>query len=82
MFLTASKSPSLPQGRRYWRFEDGVLDEGYPREISVGFDKVPDYVDAAFALPSPAHHEKEKVFFFRGNKTKQSPAYDVYPGHS
>ena len=50
-----------------------MLDEGYPREISVGFDKIPDYVDAAFALPSPAHHEKEKVFFFRGNE-KQNKA--------
>ena len=60
-----------------------MLDEGYPREISVGFDKIPDYVDAAFALPSPAHHEKEKVFFFRGKKrNKQSPAYDFYPDHS
>lgn len=54
------------QGNKYWRFDNGVLDDDYPRDISVGFDKIPDYVDAAFALPAPGHNGKEKVFFFKG----------------
>ncbi|TNN49415.1 Disks large 4 [Liparis tanakae] len=51
---------------RYWRFENGVVDEDYPRDISVGFDKIPDHLDAAFALPAPGHDGREKVYFFKG----------------
>lgn len=54
------------QGNKYWRFDNGVLDDDYPRDISVGFDQVPDHVDAAFALPAPGHNGKEKVYFFKG----------------
>lgn len=32
----------------------------------MGFDKIPDNVDAAFALPASNHHGKEKVYFFKG----------------
>ncbi|XP_041851224.1 vitronectin a isoform X2 [Melanotaenia boesemani] len=56
------------KGNKYWRFDDGVLDDDYPRDISVGFDKIPDHVDAAFALPAPGHHAKEKVFFFKAEQ--------------
>uniref|UniRef100_A0A672ZCG0 Vitronectin a n=1 Tax=Sphaeramia orbicularis TaxID=375764 RepID=A0A672ZCG0_9TELE len=56
------------KGNQYWRFDDGVLDEDYPRDISVGFDKIPDYVDAAFALPAPGHNGKEKAYFFKGDQ--------------
>ncbi|XP_071758971.2 vitronectin b [Centroberyx gerrardi] len=59
------------KGNKYWRFEDNVLDEDYPRDISVGFDKVPDDVDAAFAIPAPGHHGKEKVYFFKGDQYYQ-----------
>lgn len=47
-----------------------MLDEDYPRDISVGFDKIPDHVDAAFALPAPGHNGKEKVYFFKGTDNK------------
>lgn len=43
-----------------------MLDDDYPRDISVGFDRIPDHVDAAFALPAHSHHGKEKVYFFKG----------------
>ncbi|KAM9853519.1 LOW QUALITY PROTEIN: vitronectin a [Aulostomus maculatus] len=56
------------KGNKYWRFDNGVLDEDYPRDISVGFDKIPDNVDAAFALPAHSHHGKEKVYFFKGEQ--------------
>ncbi|XP_071397522.1 vitronectin a [Centroberyx affinis] len=59
------------KGNKYWRFDDGVLDGDYPREINVGFDKIPDHVDAAFALPAPSHHGKEKVYFFKGDQYYQ-----------
>ncbi|KAM7413263.1 hypothetical protein PAMA_020579 [Pampus argenteus] len=56
------------KGNKYWRFDNGVLDDDYPRDISVGFDKIPDHVDAAFALPASNHHGKEKVYFFKGDQ--------------
>lgn len=56
----------VTQGNKYWRFDGDVLDEGYPRDISVGFEKIPDDVDAAFAIPAPAYKKKEKVYFFKG----------------
>uniref|UniRef100_A0A8C2XHW2 Vitronectin a n=1 Tax=Cyclopterus lumpus TaxID=8103 RepID=A0A8C2XHW2_CYCLU len=56
------------KGDKYWRFENGVLDDDYPRDIGVGFDNIPDHVDAAFALPAPGHNGKEKVYFFKGDQ--------------
>ncbi|XP_062328862.1 vitronectin a [Osmerus eperlanus] len=56
---------------QYWRFDDGVLDEDYPRDITVGFTKIPDNIDAAFAMPAHSHHGKEKVYFFKGDQYYQ-----------
>ncbi|CAI5693844.1 unnamed protein product [Oreochromis niloticus] len=56
------------KGNKYWRFDNGVLDDDYPRDISVGFDRIPDHVDAAFALPAHSHNGKEKVYFFKGDQ--------------
>ncbi|XP_036378832.1 vitronectin b [Megalops cyprinoides] len=56
------------KGNKYWRFDGDVLDDDYPRDISVGFEKIPDDVDAAFALPATSHHGKEKVYFFKGDR--------------
>uniref|UniRef100_A0A9J7ZYI5 Vitronectin b n=1 Tax=Cyprinus carpio carpio TaxID=630221 RepID=A0A9J7ZYI5_CYPCA len=59
------------KGNKYWRFDGDVLDEDYPRDISVGFEKIPDDIDAAFAIPAPGHHGKEKVYFFKGEQYYQ-----------
>ncbi|XP_055052662.2 vitronectin a isoform X1 [Misgurnus anguillicaudatus] len=59
------------KGNKYWRFDDGVLDEDYPRNISVGFDPIPDHLDAAFAIPAHSHRGKEKVYFFKGDQYYQ-----------
>ncbi|KAM9318669.1 vitronectin a [Pholidichthys leucotaenia] len=56
------------KGNKYWRFDNGVLEDDYPREINVGFDRIPDHVDAAFALPTHSHHGKEKAYFFKGDQ--------------
>ncbi|CAN9501184.1 unnamed protein product [Ophioblennius macclurei] len=58
----------LFKGRQYWRFNGDVLDEDFPRDISVGFDGVPNDVDAAFAIPAPSHRGREKAYFFKGDK--------------
>ncbi|KAF7206419.1 vitronectin b [Nothobranchius furzeri] len=59
------------KGKRYWRFDGDVLDEDYPRDISIGFEGIPDDVDAAFAVPAPSHRGKEKAYFFKGDKYYQ-----------
>uniref|UniRef100_A0A3B3SIB6 Vitronectin a n=1 Tax=Paramormyrops kingsleyae TaxID=1676925 RepID=A0A3B3SIB6_9TELE len=74
-------SYEIPQGNMYWRFEDNVLDEEYPRNISDGFENIPDNVDAAFAVPAKNHHGKEKVYFFKGDQYyqyefKQQPTHE------
>ncbi|XP_030392130.1 vitronectin isoform X2 [Gopherus evgoodei] len=61
------------QDSQYWRFDDGVLDSGYPRNISDGFQDIPDDIDAAFALPARSYHGQERVYFF---KDKHYWAYD------
>lgn len=56
----------LLQGNRYWRFNNDILDDDYPREISVGFEGIPDDIDATFAIPAPGHRGREKAYFFKG----------------
>ncbi|XP_057677904.1 vitronectin b [Corythoichthys intestinalis] len=60
------------KGRKYWRFDGDVLDEGFPRDISQGFDGVPDDLNAAFAVPAASYRQKEKAYFFKGD------VYHVY----
>lgn len=59
---------SALQGSQYWRFEDGVLDPDYPRNISEGFSGIPDNVDAALALPAHSYSGRERVYFFKGTQ--------------
>ncbi|XP_061596830.1 vitronectin b isoform X2 [Cololabis saira] len=59
------------KGRQYWRFDGDVLDEDYPRDISLGFEGIPDDIGAAFAVPAPSHSGKEKAYFFKGDKYYQ-----------
>nr|XP_020473684.1 vitronectin [Monopterus albus] len=55
------------KGNKYWRFDGDVLDEDYPRDISDGFDSMPNDINAAFAIPAPSHSGKEKAYFFKGD---------------
>ncbi|XP_022062286.2 vitronectin b isoform X2 [Acanthochromis polyacanthus] len=69
------------KGNQYWRFDGDVLDEDYPRQISVGFDGIPNDVDAAFAVPAPSHRGREKAYFFKDDKYyqyefKQQPSHE------
>ncbi|XP_025031077.1 vitronectin [Python bivittatus] len=63
---TPSRLPSLLQGNLYWRFDDGVLEDGFPRNISDGFQGIPDDLDAALALPAENYFASEHVYFFKG----------------
>uniref|UniRef100_A0A8C6SMX1 Vitronectin b n=1 Tax=Neogobius melanostomus TaxID=47308 RepID=A0A8C6SMX1_9GOBI len=59
------------KGNRFWRFDGDVLDEDYPRDISVGFDGIPSDMDTAFAIPAPSSRGKEKAYFFKDDKYYQ-----------
>ncbi|XP_004685209.1 PREDICTED: vitronectin [Condylura cristata] len=71
----------LFKGSQYWRFEDGVLDPDYPRNISEGFSGIPDNVDAALALPAHSYSGQERAYFFKGEmyweyKFQQQPSQE------
>ncbi|RFS87632.1 hypothetical protein CH426_26530, partial [Klebsiella aerogenes] len=53
------------KGSLYWRFDDGAVDPDYPRNISEGFQDIPDNLDAAFALPADSYSGKVWVYFFK-----------------
>ncbi|XP_049716649.1 vitronectin isoform X2 [Elephas maximus indicus] len=77
----------LFKGSQYWRYEDGVLDAGYPRNISGGFKGIPDNVDAALALPAHSYSGRERVYFFKGNQYweyefQQQPSREECEGSS
>lgn len=77
----------LFKGSQYWRFEDGILDPDYPRNISEGFSGIPDNVDAALALPAHSYSGRERVYFFKGNKYweyqfQQQPSQEECEGSS
>ncbi|CAL8365373.1 unnamed protein product [Lota lota] len=70
----------LFKGDQYWRFEGDVLDDNYPRDISVGFENMPNDVDAAFAIPAPSFSGKEKAYFFKGDQYHQYE-FKFQPSH-
>ncbi|XP_042636408.1 vitronectin [Orycteropus afer afer] len=77
----------LFKGSQYWRFEDGVLDPDFPRNISDGFKGIPDNVDAALALPAHSYNGQERVYFFKGKQYweyefQQQPTQEECEGSS
>uniref|UniRef100_A0A8C2JJN0 Vitronectin n=1 Tax=Cyprinus carpio TaxID=7962 RepID=A0A8C2JJN0_CYPCA len=77
----------LFKGSQYWRFEDGVLEPEFPRNISDGFKGIPDDVDAALALPAHSYNGRERVYFFKGNHYweyvfQQQPSQEECEGSS
>ncbi|XP_032284724.1 vitronectin [Phoca vitulina] len=77
----------LFKGNQYWRFEDGVLDPDFPRNISEGFKGIPDNVDAALALPAHSYSGRERVYFFKGRQYweyefQQQPSQEECEGSS
>ncbi|XP_036622847.1 vitronectin [Trichosurus vulpecula] len=58
----------LFKGSLYWRFEDGILDPDFPKNISDGFGDIPDNLDAAVALPAHSYSGQERAYFFKGNQ--------------
>ena len=52
------------QGPKFWSYTNKTKDEGYPKNISVEFPKIPDNIDAAFVWSG-----SDKIYFMKVNIT-------------
>ncbi|KAK7889306.1 hypothetical protein WMY93_024866 [Mugilogobius chulae] len=68
------------KGPQYWRYENAVLDPGYPKVIETGFDGLRGHVTAALSVPQH-NQRRESVYFFKrgGNVQKYSYQYGTNP---
>lgn len=58
------------QGNQYWRFENGVVDQGYPKPIQTGFDGLQGHITAALSVPQYRQRRESVYFFKRGDENK------------
>uniref|UniRef100_A0A673IIX9 Proteoglycan 4-like n=1 Tax=Sinocyclocheilus rhinocerous TaxID=307959 RepID=A0A673IIX9_9TELE len=65
------------KGRNYWRFENGMMDPGFPKPISQGFGQI-GHITAALSIPQ-YRSRKESVIFFRRGGMAQTYTYQVTP---
>ncbi|XP_072245249.1 proteoglycan 4b isoform X2 [Leuresthes tenuis] len=62
------------KGGRYWRFENDVLDPGYPKVTKLGFDGLQGHITAALSVPQ-YKTRRESVFFFKRGGFVQKYSY-------
>ncbi|XP_073332283.1 proteoglycan 4b isoform X2 [Pagrus major] len=62
------------KGPQYWRFENDVLDTGYPKVIETGFDGLRGHITAALSVPQ-YQRRKEAVYFFKRGGLVQKYSY-------
>ncbi|KAG9351115.1 hypothetical protein JZ751_025005 [Albula glossodonta] len=66
------------KGNNFWRFDNDVMDEGYPKAITVGFDKLAGKITAALSVP--VHRSRrESVYFFKRGGLVQKYTYKNTP---
>ncbi|KAJ8357188.1 hypothetical protein SKAU_G00199820 [Synaphobranchus kaupii] len=58
----------------YWRFENGVMDPGYPKTIFVGFHGLSGSITAALSMPAN-RRRPESVYFFKKGGLVQRYTY-------
>lgn len=58
----------ISQGNKYWRFEDGTMDLGFPKHISQGFGRI-SHITAALSIPQYRSRKESVIFFKRGLQT-------------
>ncbi|XP_075872123.1 proteoglycan 4b isoform X2 [Nelusetta ayraudi] len=64
----------LFKGPQYWRFENDVLDSGYPKPIATGFDGLRGHITAALSVPQ-YQSRGESVYFFKRGGLVQKYSY-------
>uniref|UniRef100_A0A3Q3LC27 Proteoglycan 4b n=1 Tax=Mastacembelus armatus TaxID=205130 RepID=A0A3Q3LC27_9TELE len=62
------------KGAQYWRYENDVLDPGYPKVIRTGFEGLQGHITAALSVPQ-YRRRKESVYFFKRGGTVQKYSY-------
>ncbi|XP_029542331.1 proteoglycan 4-like isoform X1 [Oncorhynchus nerka] len=62
------------KGANYWRFENSMMDMGFPKLISVGFNGLRGQITAALSVPE-YRKRKESVYFFKGGGLVQKYSY-------
>ncbi|KAL7887929.1 hypothetical protein AOLI_G00029030 [Acnodon oligacanthus] len=65
------------KGENYWRFENGIMDSGFPRPISAGFG-LSGQITAALSMPQ-YRSRTESVFFFKKGGLAQRYNYRITP---
>uniref|UniRef100_A0A673VVR3 Proteoglycan 4-like n=1 Tax=Salmo trutta TaxID=8032 RepID=A0A673VVR3_SALTR len=62
------------KGASYWRFENSMMDMGFPKLISVGFNGLQGQITAALSVPE-YRKRKESVYFFKRGGLVQKYSY-------
>ncbi|KAI3368187.1 hypothetical protein L3Q82_007917 [Scortum barcoo] len=83
------------KGALYWRFENDVLDPGYPKVIQTGFDGLRGQITAALSVPQYQRRRESVYFFKRGGLVQKysyqygtsptcgkKPQYSIYTVHN
>lgn len=55
----------ISQGKDYWRFENGMMDHGFPKPVSQGFGQI-GHITAALSMPEYRSRKESVIFFKRG----------------
>lgn len=58
----------VPQGNQYWRFENAIMDAGFPRPISEGFG-LGGHIVAALSMPQYRSRRESVLFFKKGSNS-------------
>ncbi|RVE73516.1 hypothetical protein OJAV_G00032130 [Oryzias javanicus] len=64
------------KGSRYWRYDNDVLEAGYPKVIKTGFDGLRGHITAALSVPQ-YRTRRESVFFFKRGGFVQKYSYQA-----
>ncbi|XP_030630582.1 proteoglycan 4a [Chanos chanos] len=69
------------KGDNYWVFENGVMEPGYPRSVSVDFGGLTGQITAALSVPA-TRKRPESVYFFKKGGLVQKMSYPSGSGPS
>ncbi|XP_072547800.1 proteoglycan 4a [Salminus brasiliensis] len=69
------------KGDKYWVFENGVMEAGYPRSLSQDFDGLTGEITAALSVPA-TRKRPESIYFFKKGGTVQKFSYPAGSGPS
>ncbi|CAL9696577.1 unnamed protein product [Knipowitschia caucasica] len=66
------------KGPQYWRYENDVMDPGFPKVVETGFDGLRGPVTAALSVPQHKQRREAVYFFQKGGKV-QKYSYQFAP---